>query len=89
MVEMGQVEFLSLRTKLCLWSNRKEAHMMDLGVGVWKSVINGDEVPDPLPVDLHGRILYDQNTKVVDALLARLIEFEFIKVMHCKYVKKI
>ena len=64
-------------------------HLMALGVGVWKSVINGHEVLYPLPVDLHGRRLYENNAKDVNTLLAGLTKFEFIKVMHCKYAKKI
>ena len=66
-----------------------EVHLMDLGVGVWKSVFNGYDIPDSLPTDLHGRRLYENNSKVVDALLARLTKSKFIKVMHCRFAKQI
>ena len=45
---------------------------MALGEGVWQSVINRYDVPNYLLADLHGRRLYEKNTKVVDSLLARL-----------------
>ena len=41
------------------WSRTMEAHLMALGVGVCKSVINGYDVPGSLPTDLHGRIIYE------------------------------
>ena len=64
-------------------------HFMGLGVGIWQSVINEYDVPDLLPIDLHGRRFYEQNAKAMDALLVGLIESEFIKVMHCKFAKQI
>ena len=35
------------------------AHLMALGVGVWKSVINDYDVAYSLPTNLHGRRIYE------------------------------
>lgn len=55
---------------------------MSFGVEEWEHIWSP-------PTNFHGRRIYEQNAKVVNALLGGLKEHEFIKVMHYKFQKEI
>jgi hypothetical protein len=71
------------------WSIRMRSYLMELGCDVWLSVINGYDVPETAPSDTTAKKLYNDNSRVVNAILGGLTNNVFVKVMHCKSTKEI
>ena len=71
------------------WSVRMRIHSMSIGLDVWMSVEIGYIYPKSPPTNLEGIKQFGNNSKVVNAILARLARTGFSKVMHCKTTKEI
>ena len=72
-----------------LWSIRMRVYLQAQGADVWKRVANRyDILANPLG-DTHGRKLYEDNSKAMNAILSGLNEIVFVKVMHCETMKEI
>jgi hypothetical protein len=49
--------------------------------------VNGYIVPPTAPLDASAKKLYNDNSRVVNAILGGLANPIFVKVMHCKSTK--
>lgn len=63
-------------------------YLLNFGFDVWGSVINGYQVPSTLPIDIDGKKLCNDNTRAMNAILNVLLDFEYVKVMHCTTKKE-
>ena len=59
------------------------------GADVWKVVANKYDVPANPPIDAHGKKLYEDNSKEMNAILSDLTDIVFVKVIHCETTKEI
>jgi hypothetical protein len=71
------------------WSIRMRSYLMALGCDVWLSVANGYKEPPIVPTDVAAKKLYNDNSRVVNAILGGLANSIFVKMMHCKSTKEI
>ena len=71
------------------WNVRMRVYLQAQGVDVWKVVVNRYNVPTTPPTDQALKKLYEDNSKVMNAILSDLAEIVFVKVMHCETVKEI
>ena len=71
------------------WNVRMRVFLQDQRIDVWKVVVNGYNVPAAPPIDNARRKLYEGNSKAMNAILSRLVELVFVKVMHCETAKEI
>lgn len=46
-------------TNYAFWNRRMKAYLMALGVGVWQSHADEYGILDSIPIDLHGRNVYE------------------------------
>jgi hypothetical protein len=72
-----------------LWSIRMRSYLTALGCDVWISMIKGYDVPKTAPSDTTVKKLWNDNSRVVNAILGGLENNVFFKVMHCKSAKEI
>jgi hypothetical protein len=70
-----------------LWSIRMKIYMMALGCDVWLYVVNGYMAPTTAPSNVVAKKLYNDNSRVVNAILGGLENPIFVKVMHYKSTK--
>jgi hypothetical protein len=73
---------------LIFWKTRMRYYLQSLGVDVW-AIVGVYQYPSTVPIDPAERKTYETNTKVVNALLGSLTEFEFVKVMQLNTAKDI
>jgi hypothetical protein len=66
------------------WSIKMKIYLMDLRFYVWLSVVNGYTTPTTTPSNVVVKKLYNNNSRVVNAILGGLANLIFVKVMHCK-----
>jgi hypothetical protein len=69
------------------WSIRMEIYLTALGCDVWLSVVNVYTAPTTAPSDVAAKKLYNDNSRVLNAILGGLANLIFVKVMHCKSTK--
>ena len=72
-----------------LWSVRMRVYLQAQGEDVWKMVANRYDIPANPPRDTHGRKLYEDNSKAMNAILSGQTETIFVKVMQCETAKAI
>jgi hypothetical protein len=63
--------------------------MLALGFDVWKSVVDGYTAPATPPIDIAGKNICNDNSRVVNVILGGLTNPLFVKVMHCNFSKEI
>ena len=68
---------------------RMRVFLQAQGVDVQKVVANRYDIPASPPTDAHGKKLYEDNSKAMNAILSYLTKTVFVKVMHCENVKEI
>ena len=71
------------------WSVRMRVYLQAQGDKVQKEVLSRYNVPTNPPINTHGKKLYEDNSKAMNAILSGLTETIFVKVMHCKTAKEI
>jgi hypothetical protein len=69
------------------WSDRVRTHLMDLGVDIWYSVVNGHVIQNNAPIDPNEKKLMSCNSKSIHVILATLAPTIAIKVMGCNTAK--
>jgi len=74
---------------LTFWKTRTRAYIQSLGADVWAILEGGYQYPSIVPTDLAKNKAYENNAKVVNALLRSLSESEFVKVMQLNTTKEI
>jgi len=72
-----------------LWSVRMKNYLMALGCDVWQVVESGYTTPSTPPTNTNTKKLYNDNSRVVNAILGGLTNPIFVKVMYCKSTKYI
>ena len=66
---------------LIFWNTRTRSYLRSLGVDVWAIVEDSYQYPASVRLDIVARKNYENNAKVVNALLGCLPEPKFVKVM--------
>ena len=61
---------------------------MALGFDIWKSVVIGYTTPTNPPINVVGKNLIENNSKVMNAILCSLLEYKFVTMMHCELAKE-
>lgn len=64
-------------------------YLQALQADVWEIVEGGYQYPTFIPIDNAGKNQYENNAKVSNAILGRLVESEFVKVMKLSTTKAI
>lgn len=66
-----------------------ETYLSSLGFGVWKIFKDGYVVP-ATPLTNPPKIrAYENKGKAKHAIMSRLVDFDFVKVMQCKSTKEV
>ena len=68
---------------------RMKTYLMSLGIEVWFVVLMGYKEPKETTSDKDAKLNIIANAKAMNALLNRLSDSKFIKVMHCEIAKYI
>ena len=61
------------------WNVRMRVYLQAQGADVWKIVANKYDVPVNTPTYAHGKKLYEDNSKEMNAILSGLTETVFVK----------
>jgi hypothetical protein len=72
-----------------LWKIKMKNLLLALCFDIWKSIVDGYTAPNTPPKDNAGKIIYNDNSKAVNGILAGLTNSICVKVMHCKSTKEI
>jgi hypothetical protein len=71
------------------WSIRMKSYLMALGCDVWLFIEDGYTAPSTPATDIAAMNLYNDNSRVFNAILGGLENRIFVKVMQCKLTKEI
>ena len=74
-------------TKFSFWKVRMRTYLMSLGAYVWDVVEIGYAISVVLATK-DDKLEFAFNVKAMNAILNGLVEFEFVKVMHCDSTKQ-
>jgi hypothetical protein len=55
----------------------------------WNLVVNGYKAPTTPPTYENETKLHESNSKAMNSILSSLLDYEYVKVMHCEYTKDI
>jgi hypothetical protein len=69
------------RRNCAYWSDRVKTYLMDLGLDIWYSVVNGYVIPNNAPTDPNEKKLMSCNSKSRHVILAALALIIASKVM--------
>lgn len=72
---------------LIYWKTRTISYIQSLGADAWEIVEGGFQYPTAVPTNAIEKKTYETNAKVVNALLGRLTQSKFVKVMHLNTTK--
>jgi hypothetical protein len=85
----GHEGFLTNRSILfdeklyALWSIRMQTYLMDIGFDIFQSVMIGYTTSTTPPEGVNVKNLGENNPNAMNSILCGLLEFKFVKVMHC------
>lgn len=65
-----------------------KTYLISLGYGILQSVVHG-YTTRTTPNTTDWKKVSEKNSKSMNAVLYRLLEYEFVKVMHCNSAKEI
>ena len=72
------------------WSIRMKVYLQDQGVDIWRMIVNTYDIPtNPPTTNSTERKYFEDNLKVMNAILSGLTETVFVKFMHCETTKEI
>jgi hypothetical protein len=71
------------RTNYEFWSIRMKTYLLTLGFDISQSVVNGYITPTTPPIDVVEKNPNEHNGKSKNSILCGLLEYEFVKLMHC------
>jgi hypothetical protein len=71
------------------WSDKEKTYLIDLGVDIWYSVVNGYLVPNNAPTDPNEKKLMSCNSKYRHIILAALAPTISSKMMRCSTNKEV
>ena len=72
-----------------LWKIRMKSFLLVLDFDIWQSIVDGYTAPTTPPKDAAGKKICNDKSRVVNGILAGLIDSICVKVMHCKSAKEI
>jgi hypothetical protein len=71
-----------------LWSKRMKTYVQAQGFDVWKLVVDGYKDLGTPPIDNDGNKPSQNNSRDKKDILNGLIDFVYVKVMHCDFAKE-
>lgn len=74
-------------TNFSFWKIIMEYYLISLGIEVSKYIIDGYNIPYPLPTDLDGKKAYVENKKALNSIASGLPNSKFTKVMGIRITK--
>ena len=74
-------------THFSFWKIRMRMYLMSLGVDVW-DVVETRYVKPIVLTTKDDKLEFPFNVKAMNAIINGLVEFEFVKVMHCDSTKQ-
>ena len=72
------------------WSIRMKVYLQAQGTNIWKMIVNIYDIPvGPSATNSTEKKIFEDNSKVMNAILSGLTEIVFVKVMHYETAKEI